>query len=80
MVLDSQQTRIQQDTKAFRDEVAGWSEAKLRKEGAARGVPGADTLDKTTLREPIVTDERDALRAEVHGTPILPDRPSKLGS
>jgi hypothetical protein len=72
-------TRIQQDTKAFRAKVAGWSEDKLRKEGEARGIPGAETLDRTTLREAIVQDERDALRAEVHGSPILPDSPAKLG-
>lgn len=74
-----EQTRIQQDTKSFRDEVATWSEQKLRKEGEERGVPDYETLDKTTLREAIVSNERDVLRAEVHGRPILPDRPSKLG-
>ncbi len=73
-------TRIQADTKNFRAEVATWSESKLRKEGEARGIPGAETLDKTTLREEIVELERDDLRTEVHGSPILPDRPSKLGS
>lgn len=78
MVMDS--TRIQQDTKGFRDEVAGWSETRLRKEGEDRGIPGAATLDKTTLREAIVQHERDELRDEVHGTPILPDSPSKLFS
>jgi hypothetical protein len=71
-------TRIQQDTKSFRDEVATWSESKLRKEAEDRGIPGAETLDLTTIREEIVQLERDELRAEVHGSPILPDRPSKL--
>lgn len=78
--MNIESTRIQQDTKAFRDEVASWSETKLRKEGADRGIPGYDTLDRTTLREAVVQHERDRLRAEVHGKPILPDRPSKLGS
>lgn len=76
MSFDS--TRIQQDTKSFRDEVATWSESKLRKEAEDRGIPGAETLDLTTIREEIVQLERDELRAEVHGSPILPDRPSKL--
>ena len=67
-----EQTRIQQDTKAFRDEVAGWAEGKIRKEADKRGIPGAETVDLTTLREAIVEDERDALRADVHGKPYFP--------
>lgn len=73
-----EQTRIQQDTHEFRDEVAGWSDSKLRKEGEDRDIPGYETLDRTTLREAIVQDERDNLREEVHGKPILPDSPAKL--
>lgn len=74
----TESTRIQQDTHSFRDEVATWPEGKLRKEADARGIPGAETLDRTTLREAIVQDERDKLRAEVHGKPILPPSPSDL--
>lgn len=73
-------TTIQLATKQFREQVAGWSENRLREEGEERGIPGYETLDRTTLREAIVQDERDRLRAVVHGTPLLPDSPAKLGA
>lgn len=60
---------IQQATKAFREEVAKWAETKLRREGEDRGIPQADTLDKTTLREAIVQGWRDDRRADVAGNP-----------
>ena len=70
--------RIQEETKTFRDEVASWSEKKLRAEGAERGIPGAETLDKTTLREAIVSNERDAKRADSAFDPqVRRSRPSE---
>lgn len=70
-------TQIQIETKAFRDQVAKWTESKLRKEGAARGVPQSETLDRTTLREAIVSDERDHKRSEAIGVPqVRSDRHS----
>lgn len=69
---------VQGTTKSFRDAVADWAESKLRKEGQARGIPGAETLDKTTLREAIVQDERDRLREHVRVTPkVRPSRASE---
>lgn len=76
----TESTRIQQETHDFRATVLGWGEAKARKEGEERGIPQASTLDLTTLREAIVQHERDRKRADVHGQPILPDRPDALGS
>lgn len=74
-------TNIQVETKAFRDQVAEWSESKLRKEGKQRAIPGSDTLDKTTLREAIVQDWRSDRRTEATFQPqVLPSRSSELGS
>lgn len=50
-------------TNAFREQVATWSEEKLRDEGEERGIPEADTIPLVTLREAIVQDERDRKRA-----------------
>jgi hypothetical protein len=71
-------TRIQEETKDFRDEVEGWSEAKLRKEGEERGIPGYETAPKVTLAEAIVQHERDQLRIEAHGQPELPESPGVI--
>lgn len=55
-------TRIQGATKSYREHVADWDEARLREEGESLGIPGAETLDLTTLREEIVQHWRDDVR------------------
>ncbi|HET9614396.1 MAG TPA: hypothetical protein VFP22_06265 [Candidatus Limnocylindrales bacterium] len=58
----TEQLAIQGSTKSFRARLAKWTEAKLRTEGEKRGIPGAETLDLTTLREAIAQSFRDDLR------------------
>lgn len=70
-------TNIQIATRSFREEVAKWSESKLRKEGAERGIPDSETLDKTTLREAIVQDWRSDRREDATFQPqVRSDRQS----
>jgi hypothetical protein len=74
----TEELAIQGTTKSFREEVASWSEKRLRAEGVDRDIPGAETLDKTTLREAIVQDERDGLRDHTRVQPqVRPSRASE---
>lgn len=70
---------IQGATHSFRDAVAKWNEKKVRTEAAKRDIPGAETVDLTTLREAIVQDWRDDQREAERLAPKVPlSRDSEL--